>query len=337
MDQATEGPMFELAMPWALIGLLLPLLAWRVWPSAPTIGRHALNVPFFNLIARLHETRAMPPRRTPVWLVLIWALITFAASGPRWVGSPEPLAREGHNIMLALDVSGSMAIDDMTWHNQPSTRLSMVKRAADAFVHQRAGDRIGLILFGTRAYLQTPLTYDRHNVHLRLEDATVGLAGNSTSLGDPIGLAVKHLKHAPQQGRLIILLTDGVNNAGIISPLKAASLAKSEGIKIHTIGLGRTESAHAFMGLGLTMNGAADLDEDTLKAIAKATGGHYFRATDQSSLQRIYQLINQMETVTQEQATVRPQHEYYPWFLALALCCFMGGVLHETGFARRTS
>ncbi len=329
--------MFELAITWALIGLLWPLLAWRALPPAPMIGRQALSVPFFNLIARLHETRAMPHRRPPVWLLLIWALIIFAASGPRWVGAPEPLAREGHNIMLALDVSGSMAIDDMTWRNQPSTRLGVVKRAADAFVSQRAGDRIGLILFGTRAYLQTPLTYDRHNVHLRLEDATVGLAGNSTSLGDPIGLAVKHLKHAPQQGRLIILLTDGVNNAGIISPLKAASLAKSEGIKIHTIGLGRRENAHAFMGLGLTMNGGADLDEDTLKAIAKATGGHYFRATDQSSLQRIYQLINQMETVTQEQATVRPQHEYYPWFLALAFCCFMGGVLHETGFARRTS
>src|SRR3990167_603310 len=195
--------MFELAMPWALAALPLPWLCWYTFPPASIKSRQALIIPFFQILFPLNTAQGLSTHRVPTWLFVVWILIILAASGPRWIGTPEPLAREGHNIMLALDISGSMAIDDMIWHDEPSTRLDVVKRTADTFVDQRIGDRIGLILFGTRAYLQTPLTYDRHSVRLRLEDATVGLAGQSTSLGDPIGLAIKHLKHTPQQGRVI--------------------------------------------------------------------------------------------------------------------------------------
>jgi Ca-activated chloride channel family protein len=327
--------MLELATPWALACLPLPLLIWRLWPRASIKNRQALIIPFFNALAQLHHESPKQQTRPPLWLILTWLFIVIAASGPRWVGLPAPLEREGHNIMLALDVSGSMAMDDMIWHGQANTRLDVVKRAAEAFVQARTDDRIGLILFGTRAYLQTPLTYDKHSVLLRIDDASVGLAGKSTALGDPIGLAVKHLKHAPRKGRLMILLTDGANNSGMVSPLKAAELARAEGIKIHTIGLGSNAAMLNMVGFSPAVNGNTDLDEKTLETIASTTGGQYFRATDPGSLQRIYQLINQMETVPQAQATIRPQHDYYPWPLLLALCAFMGGLLEETGLLIR--
>ena len=210
-------------------------------------------------------------------------------------------------------------MSDMLLHGRPATRLAVVKRAAEQFVQDRVGDRIGLILFGTRAYLQTPLTYDRHSVLLRLEDATVGLAGETTSIGDALGLAVKRLQNVPSKGRMIILLTDGVNNSGVLPPLKAAELASADGIKIYTIGLGSEADPRAFGGMFFNTNATADLDEETLKAVATMTGGRYFRATDMQSLQTIYRIINQMETISHEQAMVRPQHDYYAWPLAIAL------------------
>jgi Ca-activated chloride channel family protein len=169
-------------------------------------------------------------------LFLVWVLLVFALAGPRWVGEPQPLVRDGYNIMLALDISGSMEVSDMLVHGHPVTRLRVVKQAAEQFVQDRAGDRIGLILFGSRAYLQTPLTYDRRSVLMRIEDATVGLAGKTTSIGDALGLAVKRLQNVPAKGRMIILLTDGVNNSGVLPPLKAAELARADGIKVYTIG-----------------------------------------------------------------------------------------------------
>ena len=211
------------------------------------------------------------------------------------------------------------------------TRLFAVKRAAKQFVLNRVGDKIGLILFGEQAYLLTPLTYDRHNVIERLNDATVGLAGKSTSIGDALGLAIKRLQHLPAKGRMIVLLTDGVSNSGVIPPRKAAELAKAEGVKIYTIGLHSEIDSRSFDGMFLNLSGAADLDEPTLKAVAKMTGGHYFRATDQASLDRIYRYINTMARTSQAQATVRPQHEYYPWFLGLGLLILVGVIMLKSG------
>jgi Ca-activated chloride channel family protein len=212
----------------------------------------------------------------------------------------------------------------MLLHGRPASRLTVVKGAAKQFVQDRSGDRIGLILFGTRAYLQTPLTYDRHSVLMRIDDATAGLAGKTTSIGDAVGLAVKRLQDVPEKGRIIILLTDGANNSGVLAPLKATELAKEDGIKIYTIGLGSEADPRALTNDFITVNASADLDEDTLKKMAEMTGGRYFRATDTESLHSIYQTINELETATQEKATIRPQKEYYPWFvgLALVLCFF---------------
>lgn len=335
--------MFELAMPWVLVALPLPLLIWLCVPRALFQLPAALRVPFFNAMADILDNKKLhAAQHTKITLfLLIWFLMLVALAGPRWVGEPRPLAREGYNIMLALDISGSMELNDMMLQGRPTTRLAVVKRAAEQFVQDRAGDKIGLILFGSHAYLQTPLTYDRHSVLMRIEDATVGLAGNTTSIGDALGLAVKRLQNVPAKGRMIILLTDGVNNSGVLAPLKAAELAQADGIKIYTIGLGAEIDPQALGGLFFNMNATADLDEDTLQSVAGMTGGRYFRATDGQSLQKIYNIINQMETTSQDQATVRPQHDYYPWPLALALFLFLywfarkGGLFSKLNAARR--
>ncbi|BCA97018.1 hypothetical protein TUM19329_33790 [Legionella antarctica] len=325
--------MFELASPWLLLLLPLPLLCWYLLPRARVKLPAALKVPFFEAMLGIVEQEKRSASAQSLLLIpaLIWLLLVFALAGPRWVGEPRPMVREGYNIMMALDLSGSMEINDMLLHGRATSRLTVVKRAAEQFVQDRIGDRIGLILFGTRAYLQTPLTYDRHSVLMRIEDATAGLAGKTTSIGDAVGLAVKRLENVPDTGRIIILLTDGANNSGVLAPLKAAELAKDDGIKIYTIGLGSEADPRALSNDFLILNASADLDEETLKEMADMTGGRYFRATDTETLQAIYKTINALETTSQEQATIRPQKDYYPWFVGFALLlCFywMGDKAH---------
>ncbi len=321
LDFAKEEAMFELANPWFLLVLLLPLLYWYVMPQAKKRVQAGLKVPFFAAMQHIigQQQHVMSRERSFFIPALIWLLLVIACAGPRWVGEPMPLSREGYNIMMALDLSGSMEIADMVMHGRAVNRLQVVKQAAAEFVAQRKGDKLGLILFGAQAYLQTPLTYDRHSVLLRIDDASVGLAGKTTSIGDAIGLAVKRLAQVPKEGRVLILLTDGANNSGVLAPLKAAQLAQQEGIKIYTIGLGAESDPRALAwGNAVNVNGA-DLDEETLERIAQITGGRYFRATDSHSLQTIYQTINQLERIKQEQATIRPQKDYYPWCAAIAL------------------
>lgn len=317
--------MFELATPWVLLALPLPWLIWFGLKRATERLPAALKVPFYQAMVEIlnREKNHLSRSVKTSLLFMIWCLLILALAGPRWIGEPRPLVKEGYNIMMALDVSGSMELNDMMVGGRPVMRLAVVKRAAEEFVQHRAGDRIGLILFGSRAYLQTPLTYDRHSVLLRIEDATVGLAGNTTSIGDAIGLAVKRLQSVAKEGRMIILLTDGVNNSGVLPPLKAAELARDDGIKIYTIGLGASIDPQAFGGMFFDMSRQAELDEETLIEVSKMTGGRYFRATDLNSLQKIYAMINQMERTSQEQATIRPQHDYYPWPLGCAIVLFL--------------
>lgn len=341
MDQTAGVAMFELAIPWVLICLPLPLLIWFLIPRLALQLPSALKVPFYSaMLAIVDKKKPNLAGQAQVGLLfLIWCLVVFAAAGPRWVGEPRPLTREGRNIMMALDLSGSMELADMLLNGRPASRLAVVKAAAEQFVQARVGDRIGLILFGTRAYLQTPLTYDRQTVLMRLDDATVGLAGQTTSIGDAIGLAVKRLQDVPAKGRMIILLTDGANNSGVLPPLKAAELAKLDKIKVYTIGLGAEPDPRALNSAFFGPSASSDLDEETLQKVAEITGGRYFRATDTQSLQAIYETINQLETVSQDQATVRPQHDYYPWPLAAALLLLLYWFSERAGllalFSRR--
>ena len=299
--------MFEFATPWAFLALPLPLLVYLYWSRQQADEAAALYVPFFNKLSAHLPPLSSTQNSSLIAQVLIWVLLIIAASGPRYIGPPHALDRQGHSILLVLDVSGSMAIDDFIVNGRRSTRMHVVKQTANEFVQARKEDQIGLILFGSQAYLQTPLTFDKQTIHERINDATVGLAGNSTSMGDALGLAIKHLKNTHQKGRIVILLTDGANNSGVLPPLKAADIAHDNLVKVYTIGLG---SDYQF-------------DEKTLKTIAEKTDGLYFNANDLASLETTYQRINAMETITQDAALVQPKREYYPWPLALALLIFV--------------
>lgn len=218
----------------------------------------------------------------------------------------------------------------MQLNRQPATRLQVVKLAAENFVKARQTDHIGLILFGSEAYLQTPLTFDHHAILARIKDASVGLAGKTTSIGDAIGLAIKKLQHTPQSGRVMILLTDGSNNSGLLPPKKAAELAKTEHIKIYTIGLSTDNTNQRLMNLFISMQTTADLDEETLQHIAHITDGQYFRATNPASLEQIYQKIDQLETSKQTSQPIHPKRENYPWLVGLCLILISSWLMYTT-------
>ena len=321
--------MVTLASPWVLLALPLPFFIRRVMRAAKLRTHAGLIIPHFQQLSSIPALRRSLPSKLPWWLILTWLLLILAASGPCTLSAPIAPIQPGHNIMLALDVSGSMGLNDMQWNHRRASRLHVVKQAAIQFVSARNNDKLGLILFGTRAYLLTPLTADKHTVLQRLEEASVGLAGNSTALGDPIGLAVKHLQHTPKTGRIIILLTDGANNSGVLSLEKATALANDEGIKIYTIGLGAQPPQLLSQDAFFPPNHGMDLDEKALKKMATATGGRYFLATDQTSLQQIYALINQIETTPQAQLPLRPRTDYYFWPLSLALVLLWAGLFYE--------
>ncbi len=327
--------MVEITYPWMIWLVPLPWLIRWLLPQVKLVVGPSLKVPFYQDLEHALQDKhlSISQNHTFWWWAVIWILLVIAASAPRWVGEPRPLQREGRNIMIALDLSGSMEVDDMLLHGRPVSRLAVVKRAAIQFVKSRAGDRIGLILFGSKAYLLTPLTYDRQTVLDRIQDATVGLAGKTTAIGDALGLSVKRLQDVPAKGRIIILLTDGVNNAGLLDPLPAAELAKQDDIKVYTIGLGASTPTYG-MDPFIQMGPMADLDEKTLKKIAQMTGGRYFRATDPQSLNQVYETINRIETIQQNEATVRPQVEYYPWFAAAAWLLAMFWLSYYLGLNR---
>ncbi len=278
-----------------------------------------MRLPFYNALHAAQEDRRFAAHRWRLLLASIaWLLLVCAAARPQLIGEPLALPVSGRDLLLAVDISGSMETADMQLGRQVTDRLTAVKAVAGEFIERREGDRLGLILFGEQAYLQTPLTFDRQTVRTLLNEAAIGLAGKSTAIGDAIGLAVKRLRKQPQEDRVLILLTDGANTAGSVEPLKAADLAAAEGLRIHTIGVG-AESRLVRGLLGSRQVSNTELDEATLTAIAEKTGGRYFRARDIAGLEAIYQLLDELEPVSQEAEVYRPVRELYAWPLAGAL------------------
>lgn len=326
--------MFKFMHPYMLLGIFIPLIVMLFKKSEASVFGAALKIPYYHGLKKEVLTSQIKPWQNTKLILpfIIWVLLVICLSRPVLLGDLEPLEREGHNIMLALDISASMSWADMTIKDRPVSRIAVVKKAARDFVKARKLDKIGLVLFGTRAYLMTPLTFDHQNVLARINDATVGLAGNATSIGDALGLSVKRLKDTAQQGRVIILLTDGANTAGVLSPLKSAELARDNNIKVYTIGLGSTGHSQSIGGLLLTGNN--DLDESTLMEIAKITNGKYFRATDPKSLQDIYTMINELETQKEESEIAQRFTDLYPWFLALAILLYFYLLLKLVNFKR---
>jgi len=308
----------EFAWPWAFAALPLPLLA-ALLPRAHQPAGPALQLPFAALPGAVLEGGAETARPLRLALTtLAWVLLVSAAARPQFVGAPLQLPVSGRDLMLAVDISGSMQTQDMVVGNRAVSRLTAVKAIAGDFIARRTGDRLGLILFGDQAYLQTPLTFDRKTVHTQLDEAAIGLAGKRTAIGDAIGLAIKRLRDQPQENRVLILLTDGANTAGEVAPLKAAQLAERAGVRIYTIGVGADQLVvQGLFGPQRVTN--SDLDEHSLKAIARTTHGRYFRARDVKDLEKIYQLLDKIEPVSKEQKTFRPIHELYGWPLGAAL------------------
>ncbi|GJL68144.1 MAG: hypothetical protein NPIRA06_07790 [Nitrospirales bacterium] len=319
-----------LAWPWALAFVLFPWMVRRWAPSVSNSSGRAMKVPHFEDIMSLQSSQLMGVNRsrrsTLFWVgIIIWSALLLAAARPQWSGDPVGLPTSGRDLMLAVDISGSMKIPDFSVNGREVTRLEVVKAAAGEFIARRTGDRVGLIVFGSRAYVQTPLTFDRDTVKAMMTETEIGLAGQETAIGDAIGLAVKRLKEQQAGSRVLVLLTDGANTAGEVSPTQAAALAEEQGIRIYAIGVGadRMEIA-SFFGTQ-TVNPSRDLDEDTLRHLAQRTGGLYLRAKDTEGLMKVYEELDRLEPATTETELFRPTTELYIWPLgfALALSCVM--------------
>lgn len=317
-----------LTFAWPFMFLLLPLL-WlvqRYFPSSQKQNEAMLMVPFFARISSLDQASAANSsylqlvRQLLNWLA--WALLIVACANPQWLGDLIPISQEGRNIMLAIDLSPSMEIPDLQRDNRTINRLETVKEVAKGFITKRQGDKLGLILFASKAYLQTPLTYDLKTVDHMLDDATIGLAGERTAIGNSIALAIKKFSTENVKSRILILLTDGGNNAGEIDPAEAAKLAKENQIKIYTVGIGANQMLiDSIFGRQL-VNPSADLDEDLLKKIASSTDGQYFRAQDDKTLASIMESINQLEPISTESSKARPITALFYWPLAGSLLMF---------------
>jgi Ca-activated chloride channel family protein len=317
--------MISFLWPWAALLLPLPLLVYRLVKPARQ-HQAALYIPdieSYGVSSSELISESGKRRLYALALITCWLLLVLAATQPRWIGEPVSLPGSGRDLVLAVDISGSMQQEDMQLNGQPVDRLTMVKEVVSDFVENRKGDRLGLILFGSQAYLQTPLSFDRKTLQQLLNEARIGFAGEKTAIGDAIGLAVKRLQNRPAQNRVLILLTDGANSAGEVNPIQAAELAAQTGVTIHTIGIGADEMimpglfGSAF-GARRT-NPSADLDEETLQGIAQLTGGNYYRAKSRDDLRDIYTLLDQLEPIEQDTETYRPVKSLYYWPLAAAL------------------
>lgn len=335
--------MIHFAWPWMLLALPLPWLLERFLPAVKAQGE-ALFLPFAASVSvAAGPTLQARSRRRRLLLALVWLLLLAAAVRPQWLDDPLPAPSSGRRLLLAVDVSGSMATPDMAGN---ASRLDVVQAVAGEFIRRRHGDQLGLILFGTRPYLQAPITTDLSTVAQFLQQALVGIAGTETALGDAIGLAIKRLHEnstgspglealtqvgkatntaeKPGEGdeTVLILLTDGANNTGIKDPIAAARMAADARLRIYTIGVGAAAQA-GFFG----SRGNDDLDEETLKSIARITHGEYFRATDADDLAKVYARIDQLEPSAGREQWLRPHREWFPWPLAFALLFSLPAVL----------
>ncbi|MFT5541348.1 MAG: Ca-activated chloride channel family protein [Glaciecola sp.] len=332
--KAKEFSMFEFAWIWVLTVLPLPLLVYFTLPRHEKSESAALLVP--NLIKIQGKTQKSTKRSNHRLFLasLIWCCLVLAAARPQWLGEPVSIPNEGRDLMIAVDLSGSMKQDDMQINGRKVNRLVMTKFVLKDFIERRIGDRLGLILFADTAYLQAPLTFDRNTVSTLLNESVLGLVGEKTAIGDAVGLAVKRFDEKENSNRVLILLTDGQNTAGNITPQQANELAIDKGITIYTIGVGADEQEISSFFGRRTINPSQDLDEKMLTELAQSTGGKYFRARDTDAMQAIYKTLDELEPIEGEGQKLRPLTAlfYVPLALALllsALYC-LGYILMQT-------
>lgn len=304
-----------------LLLALLPLLAFLHGRrgAAP-----ALLFSSTSLAASLAGARKVRPgnlRLLPRLAVL--ALLILALAGPQQGSSTTEIEASGIDILLAVDVSGSMEAMDFTLGGKSVNRLEVVKKVVDEFIEQRPNDRIGLLAFGGRPYLVSPLTLDHDWLRKRLESLEIGMVEDGTAIGSAIGSGTNRLLDQKAKSRILILLTDGINNAGSVPPLIAAEAAETLNIKVYTIGAGTRGEAPLPVtdnfGRRRLIRAKVDIDEETLKGVAEMTGAVYFRATDTASLAKIYEDINTMETTTRTIKKFEHYRDLFPLLIFAAL------------------
>ncbi|MCJ2016978.1 MULTISPECIES: VWA domain-containing protein [unclassified Methylobacterium] len=316
---------FDFAAPWALLALPLPLLATRLIPAEPEGGSGALRVPGTVVgEGRSGADLAARGRRRAALTWTLWVALVAALSGPRLVMPATALPASGREIMIAMDLSGSMERRDFTLDGETVNRLTAVKRVGTDFIRRRAGDRIGLVIFADQAYVAAAPSFDTAAVARALDEATIGISGRSTGIGDGLGLALRRLDprdagdDAPsvpaggKAAKAVILLSDGANNAGQTAPKDVAELAKELGIKVYTIALGPRDMADA--------DGEQDVvDTETLRDMAQASGGEAFRVRTTDDLVRVADAIDRLEGGRALAPPLPLRRDLWPWPAALAL------------------
>lgn len=337
---------FEFYWPWMAILLPLPLLVRLLWPRPEPEQDEGLTGRQETLLhpSLVHLQESFSSHRPRVsisgrifksLLWLLWAALCITLMRPQWLEPYTETRSEGYDLMLAVDASHSMEALDFTVNNAQVTRMAVLKGVMNKFIANRAGDRVGLIIFGSQAYTISPLTYDLAAVQQQLTDVVPNIAGQGTAMGDAIGLGAKKLRERPEGSRVLILVADGGNSAGTIPPIEGARLAAQLGIRIYTIGVGSTQESVQIVEQGrLVSRSDLGLDEDLLREIAATTQGAYFRATNTRALEEIYARIDELEKTRAESRTVMIPHPLYPWPLSLALLCLLGLGLFPEGRPR---
>jgi Ca-activated chloride channel homolog len=324
--------MLNLAWPWVLVLVLVPLiLKWRK-PRGQSVDAPVLPVGHW-----LSDLPGVSRRgnAVPLWqqllLFLMWTLLVVALARPQHVGEQMQMPVSGRDLMLVVDISPSMDEQDMVLQGRSINRLQAVKRVLDDFISRRQGDRLGLILFGTEPYVQAPLTFDLETVRTLMNEAGLGMAGRATAIGDAVGLATKRLRNRPQDQRVVVLLTDGANTAGEITPDKATEIAAAASIRLYTIGIGAESMVQRGLLGSRRVNPSRDLDENLLTRMAQQTGGEYFRARSLPELELIYESIDQLEPIELEGKFYRPVTELYVWPAGLAILLWLALFLVRYG------
>lgn len=301
------------AWPWFALLLPLYLVVIRLFRSK-TDNSGALEHPYLYQLAN-PSMAATPYSRSDYLLRLfIWCCLILALMRPQWLGEPVAVEQQGRALYLSVDLSESMLEQDMRWNNRAISRYQAVQSVVGEFVGQRQGDFIGLVVFGSYADVQAPLTSDLEAVQQLLADLRPGMADSRTAIGDGLALAVKQLREADTEDRVVILLSDGENNSGQITPEQATQVAAQSQIRVYTIGFG-ADAGNSFLGqFGLRGN---SIDEATLKAIAEQTGGRYFRAASTQALNGVFEKIDELEPGLDDQKTSRQVNELY-WLVLMA-------------------
>lgn len=302
--------MFHFHSPWFALLLPLPFLIRWLFPPLPKENAAEIHFPAVDRLKNVFPSGQLLRKNDSLFfglLFLSWMLLILALMQPENVDQFRHVNNKGYDLMLAVDISGSMQARDFSTPNKAISRLDVTKEVVGNFIQGRKGDRLGLILFGQHAYLQSPLTTDGASVNRMLQDAAAGMAGNATAIGDAIGMGVRTLRERPEGSRVLILLTDGEDNASSIPPLEAAKLAKQYDVRVYTIGISK-KNLNSF-----------PIDEELLKEIANMTGGQYFSATSQKMLSSIYAQIDELEKSEANENLYLIREPLYQYPLSLSL------------------